>query len=197
LMETNGVAPDFDQLKENYGIRETAGEVKKVGDNLYEIFLTHEQVPVFSKLSYVKSLTPVNYLYPRDSMYVGGADIFPYDTMYGKWTIDNYGPLYIPAKGQTINLDEKNIIRYERVIRAYEGNKVEKLNGKLLINGIVSDTYTFKQNYYWLMGDNRHNSLDSRFWGFVPEDHVVGKASLIFFSWEDGPRWDRLFRTIH
>jgi len=197
LMETNGVAPDFDQLKEEYGIREAAGEIKKAGENLYEIFLTHEQVPVFRKLSYVKSLTPVNYAYPRDSMYVGGADIFPYDTLYGKWTIDNYGPLYIPARGQTITLDEKNIIRYERVIRAYEGNTVEKNNGKLIINGKPAERYTFKQNYYWLMGDNRHNSLDSRFWGFVPEDHVVGKASLIFFSWEEGaPRWNRLFRAI-
>jgi signal peptidase I len=196
-METNGFAPDFDQLKEEYGMIEAAGEIKKAGENLYEIFLTHEQVPVFSKLSYVKSLTPVNYAYPKDSMYVGGADIFPYDTLYGKWTIDNYGPLYIPARGQTITLDEKNIIRYERVIRAYEGNTVEKNNGKLIINGKPAERYTFKQNYYWLMGDNRHNSLDSRFWGFVPEDHVVGKASLIFFSWEEGaPRWNRLFRAI-
>jgi signal peptidase I len=127
---------------------------------------------------------------------VGGVDIFPYDTTYGKWTIDNYGPLYIPEKGHTIPLDDKHFKRYERVIRAYEGNKVEVKAGVIMINDQPATTYTFKQNYYWLMGDNRHNSLDSRFWGFVPEDHVVGKASLIFFSWENGPRWNRLFKLI-
>jgi signal peptidase I len=78
----------------------------------------------------------------------------------------------------------------------YEGNKFENRNGKIYINGSESTQYTFKMDYFWMMGDNRHNSLDSRYWGFVPEDHVVGKASLIWFSWEGGPRWKRLFNGI-
>jgi signal peptidase I len=107
--------------------------------------------------------------------------------------------LVVPKKGMTIALTADNLIRYGRCIGVYEGNTVENSNdgsGKVLINGKPQDSYTFKLNYFWMMGDNRHNSLDSRFWGFVPEDHVVGKASMIWFSWEHGPRWKRLFSTI-
>ena len=124
--------------------------------------------------------------------------VFPYykDTTGHKWTADNYGPIWIPKKGATIELTADNVTRYERTIRVYEGNSFETRGGKYFINGKEAGNYSFKMDYFWMMGDNRHNSLDSRYWGYVPEDHVVGKASLIWFSWEGGPRWKRIFRWI-
>ncbi|NIG53708.1 signal peptidase I [Chitinophaga sp. Cy-1792] len=125
------------------------------------------------------------------------TDIFPHDTAHYKWTEENFGPLYIPKKGATVKLDESNIAIYDRIIRVYEGNTLEHKDGKFIINGQPADSYTFKFNYYWMMGDNRNNSLDSRYWGFVPEDHIVGKAWMIWMSYgEGGIRWSRLFRTI-
>ena len=123
-------------------------------------------------------------------------DLYPYYDTTAHWSVDNFGPLWVPKKGVSIPLTPDNYIRYERCIRTYEGNEVENKNGKVFINGLEATNYTFKYDYYWLMGDNRHNSLDSRYWGFVPEDHVVGKASMIWFSWEKGPRWKRFFNVI-
>jgi len=135
----------------------------------------------------------VHYNYPHEQ------SLFPYyrdaDSLH-MWSADNYGKLWIPKKGAAIELTADNIIRYRRCIETYENNKLEQRDGKVFINGKEATTYTFKMDYFWLMGDNRHNSLDSRYWGFVPEDHVVGKASLIWFSWEGGPRWKRIFRWI-
>ncbi len=123
-------------------------------------------------------------------------DLYPYYDTTAHWSVDNFGPLWVPKKGVSIPLTPDNYIRYERCISTYEGNVVETKNGKVFINGLEATQYTFKYDYYWLMGDNRHNSLDSRYWGFVPEDHVVGKASMIWFSWEKGPRWKRFFNVI-
>ena len=113
------------------------------------------------------------------------------------WNVDNYGPIIIPKKGWTVKLDSMSFPIYERAIEVYEHNKLEIKNGQLYINGLQTMSYTFKLNYYWMMGDNRHGSQDSRFWGFVPEDHVVGEAWLIWMSWDHGVRWSRLFHRIH
>lgn len=122
---------------------------------------------------------------------------FPNHPAYD-WTEDNFGPIYIPRKGDTVRLDEKVLPLYERVIRVYEHNDLEVRNGEILINGKPALTYTFKQDHYWLMGDNRHRSQDSRFWGFVPHDHVVGKAVLVWFTKDPytGIRWKRLFTVV-
>ena len=128
-------------------------------------------------------------------------DIYPLNgNMH--WTRDNYGPIWIPAKGKSIQLTMENLPIYERCIRTYEGNTLEVKDGKILINGKAATSYTFKLDYYWMMGDNRHNSLDSRYWGFVPEDHIVGKPIFIWWSSDpdrggfSGIRWNRLFRFV-
>ena len=129
--------------------------------------------------------------------------LYPLNHDYG-WTRDDYGPIWIPKKGETITLTLDNIAIYERPIRAYEGNKLAVRDGKIYINDKETTTYTFKMDYYWMMGDNRHNSLDSRYFGFVPEDHVVGKPIFIWYSkCEDklnpespNIRWDRVFKMV-
>lgn len=119
------------------------------------------------------------------------------------WTTDNYGPVWIPKKGESVQLTLDNLPIYERPIHVYEGNDLEVKDGKIFINGQEASSYTFKMDYYWMMGDNRHNSADSRFWGFVPEDHIVGKPIFIWLSldqdrgWADGKvRWNRLFKLV-
>jgi signal peptidase I len=114
------------------------------------------------------------------------------------WTEDNFGPIWIPKAGATIALTEANLPLYRRAITLYEGNTLEVVDGTIRINGEPTSTYTFEQDYYWMMGDNRHRSQDSRFWGFVPHDHVVGKAVLVWFSKDPitGIRWKRLFSTV-
>ena len=128
-------------------------------------------------------------------------DIYPLNGATG-WTRDNYGPVWIPKKGTTINLTLDNIAIYERPIRVYEGHDLKISNGSIYIDGKLAKTYTFGMDYYWMMGDNRHNSLDSRYWGFVPEDHIVGKPIFIWWSSDPdrhglgGIRWNRLFRFV-
>lgn len=163
-------------------------EVLEVGKLFYNLTPSEEKA--------VKAMDFVGgKVYPYVSPIVDG--VWPQDTAHHKWTVDNLGPIYIPKKGATVQLDSSNIELYRRIIAVYEKNTLETRGSQYVINGQVTNSYTFKMNYYWMMGDNRHKSLDSRYWGFVPEDHVVGKAWLIWMSYgSNGIRWSRLFSTI-
>jgi signal peptidase I len=125
--------------------------------------------------------------------------IFPHNT---NWTVDNFGPITIPAEGKMVQLTQQNLPFYKRIIENYEGNTLENNGQTIKINGEITKTYTFKQDYYWMMGDNRHRSEDSRYWGYVPADHIVGKPVFIWMSWDTNGkgfgkiRWERLFTTV-
>ncbi|HET9747464.1 MAG TPA: signal peptidase I, partial [Chitinophagaceae bacterium] len=157
--------------------------------NQYHMLLTAAGKEKMEKAGLIKDIK-VDYDY-----YGGGGETFPYDTVH-RWTRDNFGPVWVPKKGETLNLTRDTFAIYERVIRNYEGNDFYMKDGKFFLNGAEVTSYTFKMDYYWMMGDNRQDSQDSRYWGFVPEDRIVGKAWLIWFSWENGPRWNRLFRFV-
>jgi signal peptidase I len=157
--------------------------------NQYNMLLTAAGKEKMEKAGLIKDIK-VDYDY-----YGGGGETFPYDTVH-RWTRDNFGPVWVPRKGATLHLTKDTFAIYERVIRSYEGNDFYMKDGKFFLNGAEVTSYTFKMDYYWMMGDNRQDSQDSRYWGFVPEDRIVGKAWLIWFSWEKGPRWGRLFRFV-
>ena len=192
--KTSNVMIDEDQLRDA-GIKlnqeDNDADFSPGMNYIYKINLTSPELEKLKKIPgvIVSSIT-------KDIDPPGSGPVFPYDSTYFKWTIDNFGPVWVPKKGATIDLTPQNIDLYKRCIEVYEKNTWEQQGGKILINGKEATTYTFKMDYYWMMGDNRHKSQDSRFWGFVPEDHVVGKASIIWFSWEHGPRWSRLFRFV-
>ncbi len=197
----------YPHSKLNYLVR-TNGSMPAVDDNLemtlminngqYIYNLANDQVDVIKKAPNVVSVD----LFLNTPEGASPSDpaewVFPLDTANYKWNRDNFGPLTIPKEGATVDLTSHNISIYRRIIRNYEGNTLDEKDGKFLINGKETTSYTFKMDYYWMMGDNRHNSLDSRYWGFVPVDHVVGKAWFVWFSGgTDGIRWKRLFHGIH
>ena len=158
--------------------------------------LTDGMVAQLEKVPAVVSITPNLDAYPPD--YPDSPSmLFPF--VETGWTRDWYGPIWVPQKGAVVELSEENLPFYERIITSYEGNDLKVEDGKIFINGEETQSYTFKQDYYWMMGDNRHNSLDSRYWGFVPEDHIVGKPRVIWLSTDSGKgkiRWGRFCKFV-
>ncbi|WP_405565623.1 signal peptidase I [Polaribacter sp. Asnod6-C07] len=178
---------------------EFARKIKMINvENKININLTEEEVDRLEKYPLTKSVTKINH----------GADnaIFPHVKELG-WSQDNFGPIYIPKAGATVKLDTESLPFYEQIIKNYEYNDLVINGDDIFINGEKVDSYTFQQDYFYLVGDNRHNSLDARYWGYVPFDHVLGKPVMVWFSWDaDAPsfgaklksiRWDRMFTTVH
>lgn len=180
---------DADLMKSDFNIDVDSATILNV--NTYaNVDITPKSLEKLKQMPWIKSITPR--VFERGNNLI---PVFPYDTTH-KYTIDYYGPIWIPKKGAPLKLTAENYSIYERAIRVYEKNDFEMRDGKFFLNGKEVTEYTFKMDYYWMMGDNRHGSQDSRFWGFVPEDRIVGKAWMIWFSWEGGPRWKRLFNIV-
>jgi signal peptidase I len=187
-----------------------SGSHQQNGTVYYEMWLTKSKAEEMKALSYIKSVTE-----KPDDPNVDSRGILPYNSLYfigdhlrdtarlTNWTANNFGPLWIPKEGATIPINRETLALYGTTIALYDHNEDVKIEGeKLTIDGQEVKEYTFKQNYYFMMGDNRHNSLDSRYWGFVPEDHIVGKAFFIWLSLDQNAgalnkiRWSRFFKLI-
>ncbi len=191
IVNTNGKQLNVNSLRNRYHVREGG----RTQDGNYILNLASDDASRLKNNPSVKNMKRI--VAPKEE----GENVFP-NINYLNWNRDNFGPIYIPEKGKTVSLNIESLPFYKQIIVEYEKNNLKIEGDQILINGDPVSSYTFKQNYYWMMGDNRHNSEDSRYWGFVPFDHVVGKPVFIWFSWNsDGKglskvRWERLFTTV-
>lgn len=188
--DPNGSRTDFDEQNSDFYLLTLTKSERKIIEKDFKIKMEIYRTPRYSVGS--------KYI-PNAMELIENASVFPKDFNINNTTTD-FQEFQVPTKGQTIKISKDNIAWYRRIITAYEGHQLlEKKNGDIFIDGKKRTTYTFSMNYYWLMGDNRYNSADSRIWGFVPEDHVVGRASLVWFSKSSylGIRSERIFKFIH
>ena len=191
IVNTDGKQLNVNSLRNRYHVREGG----RTQDGNYILNLASDDASRLKNNPSVKNMKRI--VAPKEE----GENVFP-NINYLNWNRDNFGPIYIPEKGKTVSLNIESLPFYKQIIVEYEKNNLKIEGDQILINGDPVSSYTFKQNYYWMMGDNRHNSEDSRYWGFVPFDHVVGKPVFIWFSWNsDGKglskvRWERLFTTV-
>jgi len=192
LITTNGTAINTSTLEK---LDITRSEIEGT-DSRYIMSLTAAQSKKMDDLKFIQSKERVTW--PADNM---DPAIFPSDPKF-TWNLDNFGPIWIPKKGVSISLTLSNLPLYKRIIGVYEENDLKVKDNVIYINGVAATTYKFKMDYYWMMGDNRYNSADSRYWGFVPEDHVVGKASFVWLSLDKNKsflskiRWERFFMAV-
>jgi len=171
--------------------------MNQLAANTYEMIIPVDNLATFKSYSNIKGITP-NIAPAGQYQY----EIFPNNPRF-QWNLDNFGPLVLPKKGMTIKLNDSTLTLYKTAIEHYEHNRLGRSGVNITLNGKKADTYTFQMNYYWMMGDNRHDSLDSRFWGYVPEDHIVGKAIITWFSTDPNKdlfhaiRWSRIMKPIN
>jgi signal peptidase I len=192
---------------QKYGLEKSRNDYRLEADGRYVMNLTKTQKQLLKKdfpdakfeLHVKKQYTDQNGYQPTSLDLIENLSYFPKD-LYVNNTVTDFTRFQIPRKGQKIKIDQNNIAWYRRIITAYEGHTLQEKKDGIYIDGKKSSHYTFSMNYYWMMGDNRYQSADSRFWGFVPEDHIVGRASLVWFSKSIDPsigiRWERLFKWI-
>ncbi|MFD2247773.1 signal peptidase I [Pontibacter ruber] len=186
-------------LNQKFFLERDITDVQQMEERTFVIMTTPAKAKELEALDFIKSVQLL-----KNPSYRAEAEVFPHVPSKYAWNRDNYGPLYIPKEGATVAITPETLPLYEKVILSYEHNdNAQVREGKLYIDGKEAKQYTFKQDYYFMMGDNRHNSLDSRYWGFVPADHIVGKAVMIWMSADpnggflDRIRWNRIFNTIH